>query len=226
MVPLRLVANKDSEEVILYDNERPNNPHSSRPVQLAFDNDNSASIQAENQLLKQEINSLEKFFLSEDPKIDIEFKGLMTMVDGKVVSALTNQNTCRCNICDKSSPEMVKNEGPFPSVSEERLQFGILPLYFGLRVFEALLHIAYKQDVKDFKVRNSKDKATVAERTAAVKSAFEQELGLKVDHKGRVCGVSTMPVTNFDVIWHTLASSQPINSEKIGELWKKTLSST
>jgi hypothetical protein len=81
-------ANKDSEEVILYDNERPNNPHSSRPVQLAFDNENSASIQAENQLLKQEINSLEKFFLSEDPKIDIEFKALMTMVDGKVVSAL------------------------------------------------------------------------------------------------------------------------------------------
>ena len=47
--------------------------------------------------------------------------------------------------------------------------------------FEALLHIAYKQDVKAFKVRNTTDKATVAERTAAVKSAFEQELGLKVD---------------------------------------------
>jgi hypothetical protein len=45
------------------------------------------------------------------------------MVDGKVVSALTNQTTCRCNICYKSGPDMAKNEGQFPPVSEERLQF-------------------------------------------------------------------------------------------------------
>jgi hypothetical protein len=77
------------------------------------------------------------------------------MVDGKVVYALTNQNTF--NICDKSGPEMAKNEGPFSPVSEERLQFGASPLHFGLRAFEALLHIAYKQDVKSFKVQNTED---------------------------------------------------------------------
>jgi hypothetical protein len=46
-----------------------------------------------------------------------------------------------------------------------------------------LLHIAYKQDVKTFKVRNPEDKVIVAERTAAFKSAFERELGLKVDRR-------------------------------------------
>ncbi len=97
------------------------------------------------------------------------------MVDGKVVSALTNQNTCRCNICDK-----VVQKWP---VSEERHQFGASPLHFGLRAFEALLLIAYKQDVKTFKVRNPEDKVKVAERTAAVKSAFERELALKVDRR-------------------------------------------
>jgi hypothetical protein len=173
MVPLRLVANRGSEENYLYDNEGPNNPHSTRPVRLAFEAENSASIQAENQRPNHEISSLDKFVLSEDPKIEIKFKGLLTMVDGKVVSALTNQNTCRCNICDK-----VVLKWP---VSEERLQFGASPLHFGLRAFEALLHIAYKQDVKTFKVRNPEDKVIVAERTAAVKSAFERELGLNVD---------------------------------------------
>jgi hypothetical protein len=64
------------------------------------------NIQAENQRLKQKINSLEKFVLIKDPKIEIKFKGLLTMVDGKVVSALTNQNTCRCNICNNSGTEM------------------------------------------------------------------------------------------------------------------------
>jgi hypothetical protein len=46
MVPLRLVANRSSEEIILFDNERPN----------------SASIQAENQRLNHEISNLESFF--------------------------------------------------------------------------------------------------------------------------------------------------------------------
>ena len=177
MVPIRLVAKCGSEEIILYNNERANNHHSSRPVRLAFETENSASIQVENERLKQEISNLEKFELSENPMVTIEFKGFLTMVDGKVVSALTNQNTCKCNICDKSGAEMARNEGPFPPVSQERLQYGASPLHFGLRTFESLLHIAYKQDVKMFKVRNPDDKATVAQRTATVKSAFEQELG-------------------------------------------------
>jgi hypothetical protein len=46
-----------------------------------------------------------------------------------------------------------------------------------------LLHIANKQDVKTFEVRNPEDRAIVAEKTAAVKSAFEWELGLKVDRR-------------------------------------------
>ena len=37
-----------------------------------------------------------------------------------------------------------------------------------------------------------------------------------------ICGVPTMLVSNLDVIWRTLASSQPINPEKFGELHEKT----
>ena len=36
MVPLRLVAHTDNGETVLYDNPRPNNPHSCRPIRLAF----------------------------------------------------------------------------------------------------------------------------------------------------------------------------------------------
>ena len=129
----------------------------------------------------------------------------------------------------------------FLPVSEERLQFGASLL----QAFEALLHIAYEQDVKAFKVRNPEDKAIVAERAAAVKSALERELGLKVNRRrdvgfgntntgnvarkafanaektAAICGVPTMLVSILDIILHTLASSQPINSEKFGELSKK-----
>jgi hypothetical protein len=52
----------------MYDNERPNNPHSSRPVRLAFETENTVSIQTDNQRLNLEISSLESFVLCEYPK--------------------------------------------------------------------------------------------------------------------------------------------------------------
>ena len=50
---------------------------------LAFEVENSASIQAENQRLNHEISNLESFVLCEDPKIEIQFKGLLTMLMAK-----------------------------------------------------------------------------------------------------------------------------------------------
>ena len=99
----------------------------------------------------------------------------MTLVDGKVVSNLTNQNTTRCNVCDATRKEMAKNQGPFNAISNQRLSFGISPLHFGLRAFEALLHIAYKQDVKKFISRQVEDKDMVDKRTQIVKDAFLTE---------------------------------------------------
>jgi len=81
--------------------------------------ENSNSIQAEHEHLQSEIKNLQAFKVN--PNITINFKGLPTMVDGKVVSALTNKNTTQCTICDKSSSEMAKNVGPFTPVSQERL---------------------------------------------------------------------------------------------------------
>jgi len=50
--------------------------------------ENSNSIQAEHEHLQSEIKNLQAFKVN--PNITINFKGLPTMVDGKVVSALTN----------------------------------------------------------------------------------------------------------------------------------------
>jgi len=74
MVPLRLVANRGSEEIILYDNERPNNPHSSRPVRLAFEAENSASIQAENQRLKMKSAILKVLYSVKIQKLKLSSK--------------------------------------------------------------------------------------------------------------------------------------------------------
>ena len=82
----------------------------------------------------------------------------------------------------KVALKLPKNEGPFNAVFQERLEFGASPLDFGLRAFEALLHIGYKQDVKVFRAKRE-DKETVEEQKATAKDAFKRELGLVVDHR-------------------------------------------
>ncbi len=50
------------------------------------------------------------------------------------------------------------------------------------------------------------------------RSAFENPIKF-----GQIVGVSTMLVSNLDVVWRTLASSHPINAEKFGLFCKETL---
>ncbi len=91
------------------------------------------------------------------------------------------------------------------------------------------------------------DKEIVNSRTTTVKDNFEKELGLIVDQRreggfgntntgnvirkafqnsqktAAICGVSTMLVSNLDVIRRTLASGYAINPEKFGQFCTATL---
>ena len=163
LVPLQIsVCTRNSDQTI-WKCTRPNNPHSCRPLRLSFEIENKETSIAEHERLSTEIQNLDSYIVSENPSISISYQGLETLVDGKVVSNLTNGNTTRCTVCDATRSEMAKNEGPFNAISDQRLSFGISPLHFGLRAFEALLHIAYKQDIKSFISRKEEDKAKVSE---------------------------------------------------------------
>ena len=248
LVVLQLDANIDEEEVVFYTCPMPNNPHFCRPIRVCFESESSTAILTEHQRLRTEVEQLEEYVVSEAPKVTVTYKGLETMVDGKVVSAVTNRNTSCCPICDKGSSEMAKNIGPFDPVSEERLSFGASPLHFSLRTFEALLHIGYKQDIKKFQVRNNPDAtAKLNKKTQEVKKEFEREFGLIVDQRrpggfgntntgnvarkafanadkfARICGVSTHLVSNLDVISRTLASGLSIDADKFGDFCDETL---
>jgi hypothetical protein len=58
------------------------------------------------------------------------------------------------------------------------MSFGASPLHFDLQAFEALLHIAYNQHVKIFKVRNPEDKATVPEKQPLLKLSLSKNKDL------------------------------------------------
>ena len=181
MAPLEISALVGDEVIVLWKCSRPNNPHACRPVRLSYEAENKETINLENDRLSTEISNLECYLVSDNPKIQISYKGLMTLVDGKVVSAITNKNLTKCTICDASRSEMAIGLGPFNPVSDQRLSFGLSPLHFSLRAFETLLHIGYKQDVKTFQVKKIDAVRThqVEIRTQQVKDSFLTELGLK-----------------------------------------------
>ena len=162
LVPLQISVCTMNNDEKLWECSRPNNPHSCRPIRLSFEIENKETIVTEHERLSAEIKHLDSYVVSEHPRISISYQGLETLVDGKVVSSVTNGNTTRCNVCDATRSEMANNEGPFIAVSDHRLSFGLSPLHFGLRAFEALLHIGYKQDVKSFISRKEEDKTRIS----------------------------------------------------------------
>ena len=149
MVPLLIQVDLENSEFPsrkkLWVSPFPNHPHACRPVRLSFELENLATTAAEFERLTTELNNLENYTVCHHSNITVSFRGILSMIDGKVGSNLTNKNTSKCMVCDATSQEMADNEGPFNPVNEDRLKFGLSPLHFLLRTFELLLHIAYKQ---------------------------------------------------------------------------------
>jgi hypothetical protein len=64
------------------------------------------------------------------------------------------------------------------------LEYGASILHFGIRTFDLLCKIGYRQDVKKFNVRMTPDeKNTLVEREKQVKAEFREKLGLIVDQR-------------------------------------------
>jgi len=242
MAPLRLVTIIDDEETPLFDYPCQNSPHSCRPLRLAFEKETEATMQCEFQRLQKEMSELTDLVVS--PKVTIQFSGLFTLIDGKVLCSITGAKTIQCPLCHKSGLELAKNEGPFELKSTEFICYGASVLHFGLRAFSTLLQIGYKQDFKSHRV-TKQNSSTVEARKLKVKQAFKREMNLIVDSPSspgntlcgnvarkafsnpvkfaQIIGVSPMLVSNIEVIWRIMGSKYPINAEKFDKLCKETL---
>ena len=89
MVPLVLQTNTFGQTKKLWENPFPNSAHACRPIRLSFEKENDENVVQEFRRLKAEIQALEDFVVSQIPAITINFIGLLTLFDGKVISILT-----------------------------------------------------------------------------------------------------------------------------------------
>ena len=82
--------------------------------------------------------------------LNIKFKIDLTMFDGKVLNVLTDTaSTQSCNICGAKPSEMNKLEVVRKKpVNEKACELGLSTLHCWIRVFEYILHLGCKMDIR------------------------------------------------------------------------------
>ena len=126
-------------------------------------------------------------------KVDVYHIIDITMIDGKVqtiISLATTSTQC-CSACGISPkfmndlPVVLKQE-----VKNENLWNGISTFHAWIRLFECILHIAYKIPIQKWQPRSVDDKVIVATRKKEIQVAFRNEMGLIVGQPWYGAGTS------------------------------------
>jgi hypothetical protein len=198
----------------------------------------SAALIREINRLKVEVAGLEIYSLTSNPRIRIQYQGLLTMLDGKALNAVTgNRNSQACPICHCRPVEMCMAQGcPF-TPKEGALDYGCAPLHFGLRTFEFFLNIGYRQDFKSWQARGDTNKAKMARRKSQMHAELKDEIGIIVGQVrqgsgtsntgncarrgfrspeifARVCGVPVEMVKLIRTIWILIATPFAVDPDK------------
>jgi hypothetical protein len=142
----------------------------------------------------------------------------------------------RCYICGETSKDynnlLIKKE-----VTPEALQFGLSILHARIRLFESILHVAYKLPVQKWRLRSEDEKAIVKQRKVETQEEFRTKMRLLVDVPkpgccdtndcstsrrffadpelaGAITGIDVNLIYRFKVILEVVSSGHKINAEK------------
>lgn len=179
MVPVRLTCKKK----LIWQNPSPASTVYCRPIKMEFIKESTQLSLAEKTRVDNEINALtNSTVLVRNRNVAVAHKLIFAMIDGKVCNALTDtSSTQKCFLCGATS-KMFNNIEDMISrrVNTETLEFGLSVLHGWIRMFECLLHIAYKLPIKKWQARG-KDKDIVAKNKARIQKEFKDRCGLIVD---------------------------------------------
>lgn len=126
-----------------------------------------------------------------DGELPVNYSLQLTMVDGKICSALSDTSSTKCHLCGATPKDMNAIDSCLnKEVDITKLEFGLSPLHPWIRFFEYFIHVSYRLDVKKWQVRSIEEKDLLARRKKSIQDQFRQKLGLIVD-KPRTGGSGT-----------------------------------
>lgn len=237
-VPLQLSFGQQNK--IVWRNPVPSSPRYCRPIRIRFIKESVDTTNEEIGYIENKINSLEDTHITHINKtFSVKHVMTLTMVDAKVCNAATlTKSTMKCYICGATSKDF-NNLSLSKPINEESLKYGLSILHARIRLFEALLHIAYKLPVKKWQLRTENDKQIVQQKKLEIQEAFRTQLGLIVDvpkagfgnsndgntsrrffkdHElsATILGIDSVLVYRLKVILEAISSGHKIDTEKFG----------
>ena len=237
IVPVQLYAILDEQKVNIWENERPSSTRYCRPIRFRFLKETSDVTREEKDHIDRQIASLVPTrYCLEQREFTIKHILTMTMINGKVASAITETSPQTCYICGAKPSQMNKiDDLLLLDINEESLQYGMSTLHAWIRMFECLLHISYRLGIKKWQIRTN-ERPLVEERKKQIQQEFKQRLGLLVDMpkqgsgttndgntartffknisiSAEITGISENIIKRFFVILRTISSMEKINVE-------------
>lgn len=175
------------EDVIIWENEIPSSIRFCRPLSFEYQKESKAYIQNFKSDIDAQIANIEPtvVVLFNDVAVEVRHNFVHSVVDGKVVAYFTETASMqRCNVC-KAKPTQLNSienitNGTFDP-DPACLVFGVQLLHLWIRIFEFLLHLSYKINIKKWRVSTQGDKLEVKRRKKIIQQRFEEQLNLRVD---------------------------------------------
>lgn len=193
-VPIKAETNNN---FFFFSNPRTSSTRLCRPIHIQFAAETPELAVREEEYLEDQIRNLKPTVITRNGRmIRITYKMLLTMVDGKICSSLTDTSSAaRCYICNATPIEMNNLEEERQlELDENNFRFGLSTLHAWIRFMEYLLKVAYRLKVKKWAPRGAA-RAKMLKRKEKIQRKFKIELGLHVD-KPRQGGKGTSNTGN------------------------------
>ncbi|KAL0808907.1 hypothetical protein ABMA28_012574 [Loxostege sticticalis] len=238
-VPLRLICGED----VIWQNPRPSSTLLCRPIYFKFVNENKLDIKEEMAMVEAEITALKPSVISNN--INVKHSMLMTMIDGKIASHLSQTSMQTCDICKAVPSEMNDLKKIKENISSDLYKYGLSTLHAWIRCMECMLHIAYRLEFKKWQARDEASKTMMKNRKLSIQQKFRDQMGLLIDvvkqgagttndgntartffrnpeKTADITGLSPELIQKFAVILRVVSSGQPINTDTFADYAQKT----
>lgn len=189
LVPLRLISGDpdlpSKQQIVLWNNLRSSSTRYCRHIRFQFAHETTDLAKKEKDYIESQISELVSTLYEIDGRIiEINHKLLFTMVDGKICNSLTETtSTMRCFLCNLTSKDfnIIEKCKAAKIICESALEFGMSTLHAWIRIFECLLHVAYKLPLKTWQARGIENKKIVETTKKDIREKFKNQLGLIAD---------------------------------------------
>lgn len=245
-MPIRLSAYSctKNDNIIFWQNLRPGSIRFCRPIKFTFEKETAKKIRFEVKLIEKQINELHSTTACmKNRVIRIEYKMLLTLVDGKVCSSIPETSSQVCYICG-ATPKTTNYMRNKKSVVEN-CKFGLSTLHVRIRFVECLLHILYHLHARKWQMRTKQDKEIFEYRKKEIQKEFRNKMALIVDQPkvvsgnsndgktarrffynpelaSSITGIDINLIQRFSVILRTISSGYDIDPVKFGKYCTET----